>query len=396
MKISSLALWLGSCLALVAAWTPQDHEIFRLNDEVAATEGPGVTFYEFVGVSPSASQDEITKAFRKKSKSLHPDKIKQSFIASKVKESTKTQQAAGQKKKKPGVNVTKAPTQAEIKSATKLANERFARLGVVARVLRGPERERYDYFLTNGFPKWRGTNYYYARFRPGLGSVLLGLFVIGGGGFHYGILYLSWKQHKEFVGKTIRHARREAFGDESGISAIPGLEGTATPYSGTENEDSGMPGLNRKERRAQAKESKKETKKGKGGKDGDSTPLDLPRANTQRRTVRATNGKDLVVDSAGSVYLLEEDEDGVKQEYLLRVEDIARPTIKETFLYRLPLWLLTSTAGRLGKSKQSAPEGAESDDSGTEDSDELVSATKKRNSASSAMARRRAKNSSGR
>lgn len=26
----------------------------------------------------------------------------------------------------------------------------------------------YDFFYKNGVPKWRGTGYYYSRFRPGL------------------------------------------------------------------------------------------------------------------------------------------------------------------------------------------------------------------------------------
>lgn len=69
--------------------------------------------------------------------------------------------------------------------------ERFARLGVVASILRSEEgRERsvsrevtweyyfgltcslecrYDFFYKNGVPRWRGTGYYYSRFRPGLG-----------------------------------------------------------------------------------------------------------------------------------------------------------------------------------------------------------------------------------
>jgi len=34
---------------------------------------------------------------------------------------------------------------------------------------------RYDFFYKNGVPKWRGTGYYYSRFRPGLGvSPILG------------------------------------------------------------------------------------------------------------------------------------------------------------------------------------------------------------------------------
>ena len=28
---------------------------------------------------------------------------------------------------------------------------------------------RYDFFYKNGVPKWRGTGYYYSRFRPGVG-----------------------------------------------------------------------------------------------------------------------------------------------------------------------------------------------------------------------------------
>ena len=28
---------------------------------------------------------------------------------------------------------------------------------------------RYDFFYKNGVPKWRGTGYYYTRFRPGIG-----------------------------------------------------------------------------------------------------------------------------------------------------------------------------------------------------------------------------------
>ncbi len=73
--------------------------------------------------------------------------------------------------------------------------ERFARLGVIASILRsedGRERSvsceitwlllgqpklmrlickirRYDFFYKNGVPRWRGTGYYYSRFRPGLG-----------------------------------------------------------------------------------------------------------------------------------------------------------------------------------------------------------------------------------
>lgn len=32
-----------------------------------------------------------------------------------------------------------------------------------------PHHDRYDFFYKNGVPRWRGTGYYYSRFRPGLG-----------------------------------------------------------------------------------------------------------------------------------------------------------------------------------------------------------------------------------
>lgn len=55
-------------------------------------------------------------------------------------------------------------------------HDRFARLGVIAAILRnGEKRKRYDFFYKNGVPKWRGTGYYYERFRPGLGVRLIPL-----------------------------------------------------------------------------------------------------------------------------------------------------------------------------------------------------------------------------
>jgi hypothetical protein len=69
----------------------------------------------------------------------------------------------------------------------KTIHERFARLGVVSTILRNKESRdrsfvvsalqlsssnfnaRYDFFYKNGVPTWRGTGYYYSRFRPGLG-----------------------------------------------------------------------------------------------------------------------------------------------------------------------------------------------------------------------------------
>ena len=45
MKSSLFILLCSGLLALVAGFTKDDHEIFRLRDEIQASEGPEVTFY---------------------------------------------------------------------------------------------------------------------------------------------------------------------------------------------------------------------------------------------------------------------------------------------------------------------------------------------------------------
>ncbi len=270
---------------------------------------------------------------------MHPDKAKQAFIASRAKPPAKK---TGDKGKKPGVHVTRAPTEKEIQNAIKKATVRIARLSGVAEILKGEGRERYDYFLANGFPRWRGTGYYYARFRPGLGSVLVGLFVVGGGFAHYGALYLSWRRQKEFVQRYIRHARKAAWGDDSGIGGIPGVDGVAaTPPTLPAEDDAGIT-LNRRQKRQQERENKKDGSRSKGVRQGGtSTPMDtdsVTEPQGAKKRVQAENGKTLVVDSAGNVFLEGEDEDGERQEYLLDPAEISKPTISQTLVLRLPIW----------------------------------------------------------
>lgn len=281
--------------------------------EVEATEGLGVSFYDFIGVSRSASQDDITKAYRKKSRQLHPDKVKQQFIADKS-----TPKHDGDAQPRPA----KKPSKAEINAAAKEASDRFARLGLVINILRGEGRARYDHFLTNGFPTWKGTGYYYARFRPGLGTVLAGLFVFVGGGGHWLALFMSWHRQQEFVQRYITFARHAAWGENL---AVPGLDigtgsGTATPTTGGEDDGAAQP-VNRKQRRMQEKDSKKDKSKMKGVKPSKVSPVGTPPvgATGPRKRVVAQNGKILVVDSAGQVYLEQADEDGRNHEFLLDV-----------------------------------------------------------------------------
>lgn len=354
MKLSSCTFLLWSTfIALAASWSPADHEIFRLHDEITSTEGADTTFYDFLGVKSSASQDDISKAYRKKSRLIHPDKAKQSFIASRAQTTSKP----GDKKKKPSLHVAKPPSESEIQAHVKKASERFARLGVIVKILKGEGRERYDYFLGNGFPKWRGTGYYYARFRPGLGTVLVGLFVLAGGGGHYVALYVSWKRRREFVDRYVRHARKAAWGDEAGIKGIPGIDGPAPAPAATTGQDDGSGGqaLNRRQKRMQEKESKKDSKKSKGfaKTSGTSTPLEAAEVDRSagpqgaRKKVQAENGKVMIVDSVGNVYLEQQDEDGNTGEYLLDPEEIPRPTWRQTMVFRLPVFVYTKARERV-------------------------------------------------
>lgn len=265
----------------------------------------------------------MTKAYRKKSRELHPDKARQVYIANYSKTKSK-------KSKTPGVKVSKGPSKKEIDAHMKKVTSGYQRLSVVANILKGPERERYDHFLKNGFPAWRGTGYYYERFRPGLGSVLFGLLVVMGGGMHYFALVVGWKRRREFVQRYIRHARKTAWGDETAIQGIPGVDIAPVNAQQFENDspedtpDEMVP-RNRREKRAMDKENRKGKKVQavrKARASGISTPVDaeiISGPQGAKKRISAENGKILIVDSVGNVFLEEETEEGLKGEFLLDV-----------------------------------------------------------------------------
>ncbi|KAJ6153363.1 hypothetical protein N7497_007682 [Penicillium chrysogenum] len=329
--ILSLFVFFG----LVAAWSKEDYEIFGLQNDVATNEGANVTFYDLLEIRPNANQEQITKAYRKKSRTIHPDKVKRAFIANYAKDKNKA-------KSNKGVNVNKGPTQREIDAAVRDADARSARLNLVANVLRGPNRERYDHFLKNGFPLWKGTGYYYSRFRPGLGSVLLGLFLVFGGGAHYAALILGWKRQREFVDRYIRQARRAAWGDEMGVRGISDIDSIAAPPLPPRNPVT--------LKRMMDKENKKDKKGGarvSARASGTSTPTEQPASTGERKRVVAENGKTLIVDSIGNVFLEELNEAGERQEFLLDIDQIGRPTLRETMVCKLPVWCFNKTVGRV-------------------------------------------------
>ncbi|GLB33895.1 putative dnaJ molecular chaperone homology domain containing protein [Lyophyllum shimeji] len=172
MRLFYFLALLAVLATTVVAWEKEDHEIFDLVSEIETSEGKGTTFYSWLDVPPTASTAEIAKAYRKMSMQLHPDK-------------------------NPGV---------------KGIHERFARLGVVATILRNKEsRKRYDFFYKNGVPRWRGTGYYYSRYRPGLGSVMVFLTILTSG-LQLLVQRLNYRRDLERIEKFVREARIAAWG----------------------------------------------------------------------------------------------------------------------------------------------------------------------------------------
>ncbi|KAK6343894.1 hypothetical protein TWF696_007548 [Orbilia brochopaga] len=333
MRFARSLLLLLPAAALVSAWSKEDHEIFRLKDEVEATEGK-INFYEFLN-APSiyATQDELNKAYRKTSRQIHPDKF-----------------VSPSRLKKAGATPTFYPPKSTyIPQTRQAADERFARLGLVANILRGPERERYDHFLRNGFPRWRGTGYYYSRFRPGLLSVLLGLWVVLAGGVHYLVMRVNATQQRRFMEGYIADARTAAWGNNHGLANL-NLD-TLGDASGSSRGGTPPPG-NRKQRRA-AKAA------GGSGTNTPPAPTDKPQ-HIAKRKVTSENGKVFMVTALGDVSLVEEDEDGVMREYLLDLDEIPAAQWRNTAMVRAPMWaygfLKDKITGGAGKARENMPD----------------------------------------
>ncbi|CCF54054.1 hypothetical protein NDA11_006022 [Ustilago hordei] len=152
-------------------WDKDDHEIFDLQSALEKSEGKGANFYNILGIPRSSSQAEIKRAYRKKSLELHPDK----------------------------------------NSGVAGAQQRFERLGLVYKILRDGRKDRYDHFLSKGFPKWRKNGWFYERYRPGLGAVLVGiaLFTMA---VEVGISKLTSGQEKAKIQRLKMSARLVAWG----------------------------------------------------------------------------------------------------------------------------------------------------------------------------------------
>jgi len=195
MRLFFLFTVLSVLVATVSAWEKEDHEIFDLVSEIEASEGKGTSFYSWLDVPSTASTAQISKAYRRKSMLLHPDK-------------------------NPGV---------------KGIHERFARLGVIAAILRDPAgRTRYDHFYKNGVPRWRGTGYYYSRWRPGMVEVLIFLTILTSG-LQYTVQLMTHKNDLKRIEIILSDARLAAWGPKR--IPIDGKRKVKVPIGGTPRVD---------------------------------------------------------------------------------------------------------------------------------------------------------------
>jgi hypothetical protein len=142
---------------------------------------------------------------------------------------------------------------------------------------------------------------------------------------------MNWMKHRDFVERYIRQARRIAWGDEvRGISGIDTSAPAPAAEPSSEEEPQAM-NWNRKEKRAAERDNKRAAKKPKPVRaaiaeqartSGISTPVEAELTSgpvgAKKRTI-AENGKVLIVDSVGNVYLEERTAEGELHEFLLDV-----------------------------------------------------------------------------
>ncbi|KAJ1799887.1 hypothetical protein LPJ59_001518 [Coemansia sp. RSA 2399] len=170
-----LLVLLSFFVGLAAAWEKLDHEIFELYDDIKKHEATD-DWYDLLGVKPKSNIEEINRSYRQLSKKYHPDKLSR--------------------------------LQA---SASEAEQKRFQRIGLVVNILRnGESRKRYNFFRKNGVPVWRGTGYLYRRWRPGFGTVVMGL-VLFVSGMQYLFHYLSYWRAQERI-RVIEEEQAKAGG----------------------------------------------------------------------------------------------------------------------------------------------------------------------------------------
>lgn len=156
------------------------------------------------------------------------------------------------------------------------------------------------------------------------------MFLVFGGGAHYLALYAGHRRHRDFVDRYIKRARHLAWGDNLVIPGVPDVDAIATGTETSSAEEGQAMQWNRKQKRMAERDSRKTKKVSRGTriakKEGISTPVEAEiKAGPvgAKKRVQAENGKVLIVDSVGNVFVEEVTEEGEHVELLLDVRIIS-------------------------------------------------------------------------
>lgn len=274
-------------------WSALDRELFLLNDQLkndVLLAGTPANFYSWLDIPRKASMDQITKAYKRLSRQIHPDKVnavREKAYKQQQRELEKRKLEAAEKNEPleelDPDTLLKPLTASERKKEYKLATDRFTRLGLVYKILNDVQaRERYDFFLDHGFPKLKGADYFYSRYRPGVGFVLVFIYLFVGVG-HYVSLRITSSQHRRHMSNIISDAKELAW------------------------------------------------------------PNGIP-ASTPKTVIHQSNGKIFRVYPNGSVSLLDDEGGKLKKphEFVLDLSEVADPHWKDTLLFTIPQRLFRS------------------------------------------------------
>ncbi|EFP93992.2 hypothetical protein PGT21_029300 [Puccinia graminis f. sp. tritici] len=313
-----LALLASSC---VRAWDAEDHEIFDLVSALEAAEGKGMTFYKFLNVPKSATLNEINKAARKLSLSIHPDKH-------------------------PG---------------NKTIEAKFSRLGLITAILRDEEkRKRYNFFHDNGVPRWKGTGYMYSRWQPGLGFAVSFVLLVATL-MQYGAQHVNYRSEIARIQKFQFAARQAA-------------------YKKGEKSNAGSKSQGRKKVKISISKSLSNEQEG----NGDESEMPVPKSRQERRRMQQVTGSkvdkpsnpgwiDMVVEG-DDVWIVADD----GSELPLVESAAAKPAFQRTFIPAMISRVLgvstvdsTSPAGNSGTQDGAESDGNDNETSNPESSEAL-------------------------
>merc|ERR1711990_124319 len=137
-------------------------DLFDLVEEV------NENFYDFIGVSPDATEKEIKKAYRTLSKSWHPDR-----------------------------------------NNSENASDNFRILAAITEILKNEEnRERYDRVLVEGLPNWRSPTYYMRKLRKMSSTEVFVLVLVIATTIHYCAMWGSYLEKKMILDDHIDMASK--------------------------------------------------------------------------------------------------------------------------------------------------------------------------------------------